>query len=454
MVLESRGMALRYLEITGGVPLHGTIDIQGSKNAVLPVLAASMLGDGGCVIENCPVIGDVEDLLTIMRSLGCKVRRKGHRVSIDAGTMKKYEIQEKSASRIRSSVLFLGALLGKMGKVVLPMPGGCAIGQRPIDLHLYAMEQLGVRFSVLEEDCRMAEAGSMQCMPGQRIRADVNQLAGAKIHFSFPSVGATENAILAAVMAEGETRICNAALEPEIDELCAFLNRRGARIRRLEDGSIGIQGVRKLYPVVYRMRADRIVAGTYLLAAAATGGSIRIRNFPWEELASLLEVLRRMGADYHKNGCELELSEGGVFLPVPYLETAPYPGFPTDLQSQLMAVLCRVRGRSCICERIFENRFATAEELRKMGADITTEGTCARIKGVETLISADVEAPDLRGGAALVIAALQTEGCTRIGHVEYIERGYENICRDLRSLGAEIRLESEDGGWRERAHPD
>lgn len=425
---------MRYLEITGGVPLYGAIGIQGSKNAVLPVLAACLLGDGACVIENCPVIGDVEDLLTIMEELGCSVRRQGHRVTVDVGKMEKYEIMGTEASRIRCSVLFLGALLGKMGKVILTMPGGCAIGKRPIDLHLEALERLGARFVTRG----IAGDGAGQ------ILATADQLRGTRIHLRIPSVGATENIILASVLAVGETLIENAALEPEIDELCTFLNLRGARIRRLPDGSIQIQGVKALRPVVYRMRADRIVAGTYLLAAAATGGSVRIRNFPWKELDALLAVLKKMGAVVRRENQALYLEEGGVHYPVPYLETEPYPGFPTDLQSQLMAVLCHVPGTSCICERIFENRYATAHWLNCMGAVIRTEGRCARIQGVSALTPAVLEAPDLRGGAALVIAALQAEGCTIIKNVEYIERGYEDIGRDLRRLGARIELKTED----------
>ena len=420
---------MRYLEITGGMPLHGTIDIQGSKNAVLPVLAACMLGDGGCVIENCPEIGDVEDLLMIMESLGCRVCRHGRRVSIDADHMKKYKITDKSATRIRSSVLFLGTLLGKMGKVVFPMPGGCDIGQRPIDLHISAMERLGARFSILEDCCFEAEA---------------DQLYGTRIHLDIPSVGATENIILASVMAAGETVIENGANEPEIDELCRFLNRRGARICRLKNGNIRIKGVRRLRPVLYRMSADRIVAGTYLLAAAATGGSVYIRNFPRNELSALLCVMRRMGARLQWPDQGIILLNGELKRPVPYLETAPYPGFPTDLQSQLAAVLCRVSGNSIICERVFENRFAAALSLNQMGADITVEGRCARIRGVNSLAAAELAAPDLRGGAALVIGALQAEGCTRIKNVEYIERGYENICRDLQRLGAKISVQEKD----------
>lgn len=433
------GDCLKYLEITGGMPLSGTVRIQGSKNAVLPILTACLLGDGGCIIKNCPAIGDVKDLLTILRSLGCSAVRQGNTVKIDGETIKKYEIRGTEAARIRSSVLFLGALLGKMGKVLLPMPGGCAIGARPIDLHLQAMQQMGAHCSIGGD---AAEAAGQSCTAEQAqwVRLEAERLHGAVINFAFSSVGATENAVLAAVMAQGETLIRNAAQEPEIDELCAFLNLRGAKITRLQSGDIQIQGVDRLLPVTYQMRPDRIVAGTYLLAAAATRGEIQIPNCPWEELQALWTVLEQMGAYVERSGSMVRLCAERVRMPIPYIETAPYPGFPTDLQSQLMAVLCRIPGESCICERLFENRFATAKELGKMGAEIQISGRCARIKGTDFWHQAVLEAPDLRGGAALVIGALQAEGCTQIRQVEYIERGYEDITRDLQQLGAHIHL--------------
>lgn len=427
---------MKYLEITGGVPLSGTVSIQGSKNAVLPILTACMLGDGGCCIENCPQIGDVKDLLTSMRALGCTVQQQGNTVRIDAENIEKYEIRGTEAARIRSSVLFLGALLGKMGKVLLPMPGGCAIGARPIDLHLYALERLGAVVSIQNEVQESKKAAAAE----QWVMMEAERLQGSVIDFSFPSVGATENAVLAAVLAEGETLIRNAAQEPEIDELCAFLNLRGAQIERLDRGVIRIRGVKQLRAVTYHLHPDRIVAGTYLLAAAAAGGCVRIEHYPWEESHTFLKLIRQMGICYERYGDRIELLECSERYPISYMETAPYPGFPTDLQSQLMAVLCRVQGESCICERLFERRFATVKELRKMGADITVAGRCAAIKGVPLLRGAELKAPDLRGGAALVIAALQAEGCSRIENVEYIERGYEDICRDLKQLGADIRL--------------
>lgn len=413
---------MAFLEVAGGAPLCGEIEIQGSKNAVLPVLASCMLGDGLCVIENCPAIGDVDDLLRMMEMLGCSAVREGNTVRIDASAMEGYEIDGAEAGRIRSSILFLGPLLGKMGRAALPLPGGCAIGARPVDLHLETLRRLGAEFEV-----------------GDKILAWTGTLRGCRMVLSFPSVGATENAVLAAVLAEGETVIANAAQEPEIDELCSFLNLRGARIARREDGALQIRGVRRLKPVRYRMHADRIVAGTYLLAVAAAGGDVYIRNFPHGQLDAVLHVLREMGMSVSAKCMGLRVC-GRAKHPVARVTTAPYPGFPTDLQSPLMAVLSGVKGRSCICEQIFESRFRTADELKKMGARILVDGNCAWIDGAPPLHGARLAAPDLRGGAALVIAALASRGRSVIGGTEYIERGYEDICRDLAGLGADIRM--------------
>ncbi|MCD8073857.1 MAG: UDP-N-acetylglucosamine 1-carboxyvinyltransferase [Lachnospiraceae bacterium] len=439
---------MRYLEIAGRRPLCGELTIQGSKNAALPVLTACLLGDGPCIIDNCPQIQDVEDTLAILRMLGCKTERTGHTVSVDPSGMEKTAIFGPQAERIRSSVLFLGALLGRMGEAALPYPGGCAIGSRPIDYHLRALEKLGVRFSKSSPSGASGGASFRQTegsdgedgsgLGSDGIYASATRLRGAGIRLPQPSVGATENTILAAVLADGETVIENAALEPEIDELCRFLNLRGAKIRRERGRRIRIFGKQTLGPVRYRLDADRIVAGSYLLAGAACGGSIHFRNLPAEQLSALLAVLSRMGVQVAEDG---RMCAGERPLAVENIATAPYPGFPTDLQSPLMAALGLARGESRIWERMFENRFRTAACLRKMGADITIEGSCARIKGTATLRGgAEVRAPDLRGGAALVTAALAASGRSRIEGYEYIARGYEDICRDFQSLGAEIRL--------------
>ena len=413
---------MSYLEIRGGVPLKGKLEVQGSKNAVLPVLAACLLGEGVCTIENCPSIGDVDDTLEIMKMLGCRVERTGKTVSIDASQAGRTEIGGAEAARIRSSILFLGALLGRMRTAVLPLPGGCAIGKRPINLHLQGLEQLGAVFSVEE-----------------KITARAKRLQGARIRLPMASVGATENIILAAVAADGDTVIENAAREPEIDELCEFLNCRGGQITRISDGAIQICGGLPLTGGRYRMQADRIVMGTYLLAAAAVGGEVEISNDNGTRLEKPLEIMKQMGGEVEQRRADTFLRQNRIPSRVASVETAPYPGFPTDLQSPLMAALCRAEGESRIRETVFENRFRTAFWLQKMGADIRVEGQWATIQGVRRLQPAILQSPDLRGGAALVIAALQTEGTTVIENTEFIERGYEDISRDLRLLGADVR---------------
>ncbi|MCD7745059.1 MAG: UDP-N-acetylglucosamine 1-carboxyvinyltransferase [Lachnospiraceae bacterium] len=469
----------KTLEIAGGRPLIGEITVQGSKNAALPILAASLLGDGPCVIENCPRIQDVEDTLTLLHQLGCQTSRNGSTVTVNASEAGGASICCPEASRIRSSVLFLGALLGKMGKAVLPYPGGCAIGRRPIDLHLDALRVLGVRFydtaskknalacdgsadmtlvnaaacdgtadkasekaSACDGTADMTSGKASACsengaaLPG-RIIAEASRLRGGTIRLAMPSVGATENSILAAVCAEGETRIENAALEPEVEELCAFLRLRGAEIMRNADGSIRIWGKRFLTPARYRLGADRVVAGSYLLAVAACGGCVRFHNLPSDQLRVPIEVFRFMGGTVEEDGTACVNAR---LRAVPYLETAAYPGFPTDLQSPLMAALCMAQGVSRIRERIFENRLNTAAQLNRMGARIATEGALARIEGPARLVGTDVRAPDLRGGAALAAAGLAACGRTVIDGYEYIARGYEDICRDFGRLGADIHL--------------
>ena len=423
---QNRGMDLRYVKVAGGNPLDGEIKIQGSKNAVLPVLTSCILGKGICRIGNCPRISDVDVTLRLLKAVGCKVSRSQNTVTVDASEIKCCEIPPGDAVCIRSSILFLGAMIGRCKKTRLPFPGGCAIGERPIDLHIRALKRLGVCFTDMGE-----------------LYADGSMLQGGEINLGFPSVGATENIVLAAVLAPGKTVIRNAALEPEIDELCEFLNMRGAKICRMSDGSIQIEGVKELGPVSYTMRADRIVAGTYMFAAAIAGGKIRIMNLSCKDLMYPILILSQMGAEIEavEDGCIMSIRER--IRAVPYLETAPYPGFPTDLQSPLLASLVNADGPSCIRETIFENRFRIAGELEKMGAEIEIRDDRVYIKGRNRLHGMTVCATDLRSGAALVIAALGADGETRVSGIEYIERGYEDICRDLRLLGADAVLVEE-----------
>ncbi|MCC8046285.1 MAG: UDP-N-acetylglucosamine 1-carboxyvinyltransferase [Clostridiales bacterium] len=412
---------MNYLRIVGKGPLAGEITVQGSKNAALPILAGCLVGEGTCLIENCPRIRDVEDTLFILNRLGVRTKRSGTAVSVDASGIENISVCGPQAERIRSSVLFLGALLGRMGEVLIPLPGGCAIGSRPIDLHLEVMEALGARVFVEKE----------------RIHACASNLRGCRVRLRVPSVGATENGILAAVCADGETVIENAAREPEVEELCRFLVLRGAKILRTPDGTLHIWGKQPLSSTCFSLQPDRIVAGTYLCAAACCGGQIRIRNLPFREMEVPIEILRTMGLGVDFDGnIRAELPLKGMLQ----LTTGPYPGFPTDLQPLLLAALCTARGQSEIHETVFDNRFMTARQLRRMGAHIEVRGNRAAITGVAFLHGETVFAPDLRGGAALVCAALGAKGETVLGGYEYIARGYENICRDLKSLGADINL--------------
>lgn len=396
--------------------------MQGSKNAVLPILAASILHAGTTVLHNCPQIADVETMLEILTQLGCRVKRYRDTLEIDASFVQENVVAEEITGKMRSSVLLLGAMLGRAGKVCICYPGGCVIGKRPIDLHLAGLRKMGARF---------AESERMLCGSGK--------LKGACVRFPFCSVGATENLILAAVCAEGTTALQGFAREPEIRILCQFLRKMGVSICRKED-SLMIAGGCVLRDTEFTIPGDRIVAGTYALAAAGTKGCVRLRGICRDDFDGQLDLLANLGVEAVFAGDCMNVDARRGVRPVPFVETSPYPGFPTDLQSPLMAALCTADGVSYIRETIFESRFGTVAELQKLGADITVVNDGARIIGTSRLRPGRVCARDLRGGAALVIAGLMTEGETTIGGVSYIERGYEDICRDLRDLGADIRI--------------
>ena len=411
-----------YLEIEGGTPLCGEVRIQGSKNAVLPILSAALQCPGTTVIDNCPDISDVASMLEILKGYGCRICREGTRLIIDAETLHSGRAPEDYAGVMRSSIMLLGSLLARMGEAFLPYPGGCVIGKRPIDLHLEALRRMGAE--LWEEP--------------EGLRAVCRCPKGAHIRLPFPSVGATENVVLLAVRAEGVTVLENAAREPEILELCHFLACMGADIEGAGTDTVRIRGVKELHGTEYRIMPDRIVAGTYMLLAAAAGGKVLLREVPFHQLGAVRQVLRQMGARQESSGDSLLLwcpgrSRGGFRT-----DTAPYPGFPTDLQSPLMAALCVADGTSVIQEHIFEARFKIAEELGRMGADIRIRDDRACITGVKRLTGAQVEAKELRGGAALCIAAAAAEGKSRICQYHYIARGYENIIRDLKDLGVVV----------------
>ncbi len=411
--------------IDGGHKISGEIDVQGAKNAVLPILAATVLADGASEIHNCPSLRDVDKTDQVLEGLGCTVSRGDHTVTVDAGGIKCCRICEELMREMRSSIVFLGAIIARCKEAVVSMPGGCPIGLRPIDLHLKALRALGIDIS--------EEHGYIKC------RAD--RIKGADIHLDFPSVGATENIMLAAVTADGVTTIQNAAREPEIIDLGLFLRAMGADIRGIGTSVITIKGADKLHGAAYTIMPDRIVAATYLAAAAATGGSITLKKANPRDMGAMLHVLREMGADIRCVGDTITLTSPERLKSVHTIKTMPYPGFPTDIQSPFMALAALADGTSVFVENIFENRFQHVDELTRMGADIKVTDRSAVVRGVKQLSGANVVARELRGGAALIIAALAANGTTTINGTEFIDRGYENIESYLSACGAVIRRE-------------
>lgn len=415
------------IKISGPIILHGEVDVQGSKNAALPVLAAAILIQGVSIVHNCPKITDIEFMINILKHIGCRVQWEKTSLVIDAKEIRQTDLPGEYVRAMRCSIIFLGAMLARCGEITLGYPGGCTIGSRPIDLHIKALKDLG---AILEEK----EDG---------IRAYVHRMQGNTVQMDFPSVGATQNAILGAVTACGNTVIQGGAFEPEVTELVRFLNQAGAKIRVRENGTYEIEGVKSLHEVEFTIVSDRIVAGTYLLAGMATRGKVILHHSPINQMESVLRLLTLMGGSIRQYQDVVVLDGKHGRKPVPYVETAVYPGFPTDLQSPLMTVLSLAEGVSCIRERIFENRFGAALQLGRMGADIQIDRDMAVICGTSKLHGAEVSAGDLRGDAALVIAGLCAHGETIVKDCRFIDRGYEDICRDLTLLGG--RLEKTTG---------
>ena len=413
----------RYV-IEGGSKLEGSTYVSGSKNASLPIIASTLLNKGINKLYNVPNIHDTQMMLKILEKLGCKVKKENGKIIIDSRKITNHKIPDDLMSQMRSSVIIAGALLSRSKKVTFTYPGGCDIGSRPIDLHLKSFEKLGVNVK--------EEFGELIC------KAD--EIVGTDIHLDFPSVGATENIMLASVLAKGITKINNAAMEPEIIDLQNALNSMGAKISGAGTNNIIIKGVEKLKDLSYNIIPDRIEAGTLLCATAITGGNIKLKKVIPEHIETLTNKLEEMG-------CEIQINKNEIFLKSPKklkavdIKTLPYPGFPTDLQSIVGTVLTIAKGTSIIIENIFENRYKYLTELTKMGAKSTIEGRTAVIKGVRRLNNANVKATDLRGGAALVIAALNAKGKTYVENIEYILRGYENLDQKLKSLGANIKVE-------------
>lgn len=416
------------VHIRGKKPLAGEVWVQGSKNAALPILTATLLIPGKTVLHHCPQITDIDAMLALLSALGCKVKQDGNTITVDARTFHNTCCPRKHVKAMRSSLMLLGPLLGRCRRAVIYRPGGCVIGERPVNLHEEALKQMHVSFRE-EEDCMIAET---------------DELKGADVTLSFPSVGATENIVMAAVLAKGTTRLSGAAREPEICQLCQFLISAGAHIRGVGTSELEIEGVDSLHETTVTIRPDRIVAGTYLLAGVATRGTLLLRNAPTGQLTDLIALLRQMGAFLFADHDLIYLDGEKASRPVPYIETAVYPGFPTDLQSILVSVLASAQGESCVRETIFEDRFKIVPELVKMGADIQVKNRTVCIRGTDCLKGAALQAQELRGGAALIVAALSARGDSTVRGYEFIRRGYEDIVRDFRCLGADICLEDED----------
>ena len=409
--------------IEGGNKLIGSVDVQSAKNSVLPLLAASILTDKRVTIREAPNISDVACMAQILRELGASVRFSGGNVTIDSANACCHEIPSSLTRELRSSIFMLGSLLSRFGRALIAYPGGCDIGLRPIDLHLSALKRLGVNIS--ERD------GFIFC--------ECAKLKGAEILLDFPSVGATENILLAAVKAEGRTVLTGAAKEPEIVDLQNFLNAMGAKVAGAGTDVIEIEGVKELHATTYRPMKDRIEAGTFLFAAAACGGDVEVVGVTPENIRLLLHKLRENGCKIHTKNDKIRIESCGRLKCNRRIETMPFPGFPTDLQAQATALNASCSGSALIVENLFETRFKYVPELQKMGADIEVKGRTALVRGVGRLHGASVTAGDLRGGAALVIAALGAEGVSEVLDLSHVDRGYADFRGKLKKLGANIR---------------
>ncbi len=413
------------LVIEGGIPLTGTVAVSGSKNAALPILMGSILLDEPVTFTNVPDLRDIRTTTRLLGLLGCPAEFADGTVSVVPGTLKP-EAPYDLVKTMRASVLVLGPLLARLGEARVAMPGGCAIGARPVDLHLSALEKMGARFE-LEEGYILGRS---------------RKLKGAHIHFDFPTVGGTENLLMAATLAEGETILENAAREPEVVDLARFLIACGARIEGHGTSVIKIQGVPRLGGCTYRIMPDRIEAGTFLAAAGITDGELLVTGCPFEELDAVVIKMREMGMTIEPTADGV-LARRGTTLRGVDVTTQPYPGFPTDMQAQIMTLMCLAEGSGIVNETIFENRFMHVQELVRMGADIRLSGHTAIVRGVRRLTGAPVMASDLRASASLVLAGLAARGTTTVQRIYHLDRGYERIEAKLNAVGARIRRETE-----------
>ena len=415
---------MEKLIVKGGNRLVGAVKTSGAKNAVLPIIAASILGTTPSHLDEVPMLEDVHTISEVLKCLGLSVECSPEKnvLDIDSTEITSYEAPYELVRTMRASFLVMGPLLARIGKARISMPGGCAIGARPIDIHLKGFEALGVK---IEQGHGYIEASAPE------------GLKGTSIYFDFPSVGATENIMMAASLAEGTTILENVAEEPEIVDLANYLNKMGAKIRGAGTDTIRIEGVEKLHGADYTIIPDRIEAGTYMIAAAMTGGDVIVENVLPEHQKPLIAKLREAGAVVEEDIDKVRVI-GKNPLKAVSIKTLPYPGFPTDMQAQMMAMMVIAEGRSKVTETVFENRFMHVVELNRMGAQISTEGRSAVIDGPCKLTGCDVRATDLRAGAAMILAGLVAEGTTRIGDLHHIDRGYENIVAKLKNLGADI----------------
>ena len=425
---------MEQLVIHGGHPLRGRVKIGGAKNAVLPIIAAALLGSRGVsVLDDVPALEDVYTISSVLRSLGVKAdyAAKEHRLTIDASQIATVSAPYELVRKMRASFLIMGPLLAREGCAEISLTGGCAIGTRPIDLHLKGFEALGAQIDITQ---------------GAIHASAPHGLKGARIYFDFPSVGATENVMMAASCAEGQTILENPALEPEIVDLANYLNVMGAHIRGAGTNRIKIDGVPGLLAADYTIIPDRIEAGTYMVAAAMTGGDVFIENAISEHLKPVVAKLQEAGAEIEEDIAGIRVRADGRMKAID-LKTMPYPGFPTDMQAQFMALLAVAEGTSVVTETVFENRFMHVEELQRMGAQIRVDGRTATVEGGRTLTGAAVRATDLRAGAAMVLAGLVADGETRVGYIHHIDRGYDDLVAKLVALGADIRRT--EGVWDE-----
>lgn len=425
---------MKYINVNPKGRLEGKVTVQGSKNSALPIMAAALLNHGFTIIKNCPRITDVDCMALLLTDAGCNVFWQNDMLIIDAKDASRTKVRKELAGRIRASILLMGAFLGRFGEGIMPLPGGCQIGKRPIDMHVDAMQALGASCEIKDGE----------------IKFQASHITGSRIVFNNVSVGATENALLAAILAEGVTIIENAAVEPEVVEFCEALVNMGANIRGIGTKKLVVTGVDELFDAVYEVKPDRIVLGTYIGAITAAGGSVEFDNCSINQAFGYIDAFYAMGIKCRVLDVPVHKRTGGIIIsmderphPVNCIKTQPHPGFPTDMQPIAMAALSVANGESLIIENVFENRLSIAGELAKMGADITVDQNRAKIRGVERLRGMTVAGGDLRASAALLVAAFAADGNTSIRNVEYILRGYEDVCRDFSLMGADITIRND-----------